>query len=69
MVTVGFVSEIYNVTENETSVVVCTKLFEGITDREFSVSAVVITDSTASKSLKIKGCVMQLLASVRLVKK
>ena len=69
MVTVGFVSEIYNVTENETSVVVCTKLFEGSTEREFSVCAVVITDSTASKSLNIWGYVMPLLVSVRLVKK
>ena len=58
MVTVGFEFEIYNATENEERVVVCVRLFEGTTEREFSVNAVVISGSTAtSKSLLILyGC-------------
>ena len=52
VVTVGFEFEIYNATENEERVVVCVRLFEGTTEREFSVNAVVISGSTAtSKSL------------------
>ena len=51
MVTVGFDSEIYNVTENEGRVVVCVRLFEGITEREFTVNAVVNSGSTTASEL------------------
>ena len=51
MVTIGFESEMYNVTENEETIVVCVRLFEGMTKREFSTNAVVISGSSASKLL------------------
>ena len=57
MVTVGFDYEIYNVTENEKRVVVCVRLFEGITEREFTVNATVISNRTASKSLSLFGLI------------
>ena len=49
VVAVGFDSDIYNVVENEERVVVCLRLFEGVIERDFSVSATVINGNATSK--------------------
>ena len=52
MITVGFDPDMYNVSENEERVVVCVRLL-GVTERDFSVNAAVISGNATRKSLFI----------------